>query len=120
MFAVAHPGMGASAGPGVDETSLRCLGCHDGTVAGPTETSGARAPQIGRVEASHPIGIAYPPRPRPGGEGTFVPLPGLHRRILLPEGRVGCLSCHDIFGGEEKLLVMSNRESRLCYACHEI
>jgi predicted CXXCH cytochrome family protein len=103
----------------VDEASLRCLGCHDGTVAGGGPGTGS-PPKIGEASASHPIGIAYPPRPRPGGEGTFRTASSLPTRILLPEGRIGCLSCHDLFSGEEKLLVMANTGSRLCYACHDI
>ena len=84
------------------------------------ETGGRPAPGIGSRQASHPIGVFYPPRPRPSAEGTFLPAIALDRRVNLVEGRVGCLTCHDLFGTEEKLLVMSNRESRLCYSCHDI
>ena len=120
MFAVAHPGVSGAAAPGVDDTSLLCLGCHDGSLAIAGEGLETQAPQIGSGRESHPVGVSYPSRSRPGSEGSYIPLQALDRRIMLPEGRVGCLSCHDIFGSEEKLLVMSNRESRLCYACHQI
>ncbi len=61
-----------------------------------------------------------PEEMNPSGEGEYVPAAQLDRRIQLLNGRVGCLSCHDIFGRQEKLLAVPNDSSRLCYACHRI
>lgn len=123
-FGALHSVTEPSGDASLDATTRRCLACHDGTAAMtgdlPVPHSGRIGGRIGERISSHPIGVAYPPVPRPGGEGDYVPLGMLDSRIQLFEGRVGCLSCHDLFSGEEKLLVMPNRESRLCYSCHDI
>jgi predicted CXXCH cytochrome family protein len=118
LITVAHPGAAASAGDGIDDVSQQCLGCHDGAVASSAET--VRAPGIGTRRESHPLGIAYPPRPRPGREGTFRPAASLDARLILTGGRIGCLTCHDIYSGRESPPVLPNDESRLCSQCHEI
>ncbi|MBI4605239.1 MAG: hypothetical protein HY721_25025 [Planctomycetes bacterium] len=122
MFALVHVPAESAHGDGIDATSRQCLQCHDGTAggSGDVDVRTRGTPRIGERASSHPIGVSYPPRPKPWSDGSYVPRAQLDRRILLPEGRVGCLSCHDLFGQEEKLLVMSNRESRLCYQCHEL
>jgi predicted CXXCH cytochrome family protein len=64
----------------------------------------------------HPIGIPYPIdsreyRPRGAAEA---------KGVSLPEGRVECVSCHDPHNaaGVESMLIMPNRRSALCLACH--
>lgn len=126
-LALAHPmegGSEAGSAETTDAASRRCLWCHDGTVSGAADVAlGSNldvAPQLGGAKRSHPIGVVYPPRPSPYREGGYVPAGSLDPRILLPDGRVGCLSCHDLFSSEESLLSMPNRGSALCDACHEI
>lgn len=106
--------------------SLICLGCHDGTVATSAIGSahallaGVRegfAVPDGFVWRDHPIGIPYPTDRRNFRPESLVSAGG---RVRLPEGRVECVSCHDPhnLSGVDKLLVMSNRRSALCLACH--
>jgi predicted CXXCH cytochrome family protein len=107
-------------------TSLICLGCHDGTI-GTSTISGAHALLAGVREGfyvagdyawrDHPIGIPYPGNRRDFRPESFVIGEG---KIKLPEGRVECVSCHDPHNesGVPKMLVMSNRRSALCLACH--
>lgn len=119
FMALANPA--ASEGTdGLDVTSRRCLACHDGAVAPASDVDFESAPGIGGPLRSHPIGVPYPTRRRRFSDNQYVPRERLDARIILPEGKLGCLSCHSFYGGEEKLLVMSNRGSRLCFACHEI
>jgi len=118
-ISMAHPAASATTDH-LDLTTRRCLWCHDGTV-GPSRNVGVQgAPGIGTGKKTHPIGISYPLRPRPLRDNSYVARELLDPKILLPGGRLGCLSCHNLFTREAKLLVMSNRESRLCFACHEI
>lgn len=108
-------------------SSLMCLSCHNGAVASSVlgsahailagKREGFAAPQGWDVR-DHPIGVAYPEhrdgyRPR-----AVVEADG---RLPLPDGRVECTSCHDPHNraGIEAMLVMSNRRSALCLACHE-
>lgn len=41
-------------------------------------------------------------------------------RVVLINGRVTCLSCHDPYNDERARLVMSNRGSALCLVCHNM
>jgi len=34
------------------------------------------------------------------------------------DGKVGCLSCHNPYGDKKYSLVMENKRSGLCLACH--
>jgi predicted CXXCH cytochrome family protein len=108
-------------------TSLICLSCHNGTIASSTVGTShalfATGFATGDGERAfafrdHPIGMEYP-----SGRNDYRPLGAVlsDGRIRLPEGRVECISCHDPHNhaGAEKLLVMSNRRSALCLACHE-
>lgn len=108
-------------------TSLICLSCHNGTIASSTVgTSHAlfsagfptRQGEKAFAFRDHPIGMEYP-----AGRKDYRSLSAVlsDGRIPMPEGRVECISCHDPHGraGVEKLLVMSNRRSALCLACHE-
>lgn len=107
-------------------TSLVCLGCHDGTVA--TSTIGSAHAMLagvregfsvpdGFVWRDHPIGVPYPTGNREYRPLSFVTSEG---KVRLPEGRIECISCHDPHdsAGVPKMLVMSNRRSALCLACH--
>ncbi|MDM8008771.1 MAG: cytochrome c3 family protein [Phycisphaerae bacterium] len=107
-------------------TSLVCLGCHDGTVA--TSTMGSGHAMLAGVREGfavpdtfvwrdHPIGVPYPNNRREYRAEAMVTAAG---KIPLPDGRVECISCHDPHNqsGVDKMLVMSNRRSALCLACH--
>lgn len=107
-------------------SSLMCMSCHNGTVASSVLGS-AHAVLAGQREGfalpegwavrDHPVGVPYPQRaegyrPRSAVEAE--------KRIPLPGGRVECTSCHDPHNrsGEPAMLVVSNRRSALCLACH--
>jgi predicted CXXCH cytochrome family protein len=106
-------------------TSLVCLGCHDGTIA--TSTIGSAHAMLAGVRQGfdmperyvwrdHPIGVAYPSDIRDYRPQSFVEKQG----IVLPEGRIECISCHDPHEetGLDDMLVISNRKSALCLTCH--
>lgn len=42
----------------------------------------------------------------------------LDQMIRLYSGRLGCGTCHSVYSKHAKHLVMDNRGSRLCIACH--
>jgi predicted CXXCH cytochrome family protein len=107
-------------------TSLICLSCHNGTVAASTVAS-SHVLLAGRREGfdaadgfatrDHPIGVEYPAHAKGYRSRSEVAGAG---KIVLPEGRIECISCHDPHNqsGVEKMLVQSNRRSALCLACH--
>ncbi|MBI4584464.1 MAG: hypothetical protein HY717_10625 [Planctomycetes bacterium] len=120
FISLIHPASSKTEGGDVDGVTRRCLECHDGVLGSFSEISMTRAPGIGARSASHPIGMVYPPAPKRYSDNSYEPRAALDSNMILSEGRVGCLTCHHLFSKEEKLLVLSNRESRLCFKCHNI
>lgn len=105
----------------LDQTSLQCLSCHDGTVA---RTSPVKLPngiqrgawQHAKIGLSHPIGVNYPP---PYNMRTrYRPTEMLNPKIRLFDGKLGCCTCHEPYSDKKHGLVMSNERSELCLQCH--
>ncbi len=111
-------------GGSTDSESRRCLSCHDGVIAG--DSSGrhgaGRTRAIGANNgADHPVGVVYG-RLRPG-EGPPARLRHqgtLPKQIRLPEGKVSCVSCHDLYSRTPAHLTVTNEGSALCIACHAL
>lgn len=112
----------------LDDASLLCLSCHDGVIASDVYTAAHAtrlSSQLGTSQlgtgplTGHPIGVEYPTT-----DPTYRPMDAVmaNGRIILPDGRVQCISCHDPHntGRHEGMLVTSNRGSRLCLACHRL
>lgn len=99
----------------LDTFSVECLSCHDGVVSKMTDI----APRAGEfrhsIGLSHPIGVEYP---IVSVRQDFVNISALPSSIKLFDGKVGCLSCHNPYGGKKNFLVMENRGSALCISCH--
>lgn len=105
-----------------------CLRCHDGTVVAPSIANVKRDrfvnkhnPGIFRSAhggTDHPVGIAYPQVNKKFRPMTSVVALGA---VVLPKGRVECISCHDPHNtsGVAKMLVTSNARSALCLTCHD-
>jgi hypothetical protein len=127
---------GASTGPG--ETSLLCMGCHDGIVA--LDAYGGRTPQEGPLTGGlafgadlsndHPVGIDYDPALDPELNATTTPVTFGDASTgtvadMLQAAKVECASCHDVHAtlsggstGNGRLLLVDNAGSDLCFACH--
>lgn len=110
----------------IDPMSKNCISCHDGSFASSATFIMAGAWTHGRDflrndRGTHPIGVDYETaRLEPGRKTDLRPLDLVDRRIRFFDGKVGCGSCHDPYSRIEKMLVMSDRNSRLCLACHLI
>ncbi len=112
------------AGPG----TLVCLRCHDGTIAKDTIPAAKRKrfankqhPGLfaaGQGATDHPVGLDYPQFARGFRPAVSVIATGT---VVLPEGKVECMSCHDPHNqsGLEFMLVASNTRSALCLTCHK-
>jgi len=102
----------------LDPFSLQCLGCHGSQV-------GANGVSVGRNgilrhasgSANHPIGRLYRKAFQSGG---FHPENKLSKKIVLPDGKVGCVSCHQAYKKDHGQLVIPNRGSALCFQCHNL
>lgn len=102
----------------IDASSLQCLGCHENQV----DAGGVRIGRNGVLlhatgAANHPIGIRYPAFTR---NGSLRPRSSLPKKILLPDGKLGCVSCHEVYRKVHGQLVIRNEGSTLCLQCHNL
>ena len=119
----AGPGPDRAAAPGLDGQTRQCLGCHDGVSAGESLNRTPWERRHGFHEdkrQNHPVGVRYPNRTPKNFSVPFRPASGLPARVRLPEGRVSCVSCHDLYAGDEHLLTVPNKGSELCFTCHDL
>lgn len=104
----------------LDPISMECLGCHDGTLAKAvnhriSDGDTQRVKSIETIKGSHPIGMDYNTFAR---SKEYVPSDTLAANIKLINGKVGCVSCHNLLGRNDKYLVVDNTKSGLCFSCH--
>jgi len=98
----------------IDSYSLRCMDCHSdqASIAGDGRRVAASRLSAGGAP-NHPIGMKYD---RVASRGGLRPAAALSDEVLLPDGKVSCVSCHDGYGREHGKLV---RRGRLCFECHD-
>lgn len=110
-------GKDAAAGAEADGYTRHCLGCHadkmmlDAAMR-PWGVMGGAARTF-----SHPVGVPYPVG---ATAGRYHPATGLRQAVVLPEGRVSCISCHQGYGRVHGALVVPNQASALCLECHDL
>jgi predicted CXXCH cytochrome family protein len=102
----------------IDACSLICLSCHDGINASEARTKTEMAWELffDYQTRSHPIGIDYEKASLRSSElrsQIFLP-----REIILPGGKVGCESCHNLYSTLPNFLIYSKADSALCLNCH--
>lgn len=98
----------------LDQYSIQCLGCH--TENGDVNLSANRI--LGNHGSlSHPVGRSYEAAARAGGYRNIAMLP---EKILLPNGMVSCVSCHEGYSKTHGKLVTDNARSALCFECHDL
>ena len=111
LFASGHLAIGNDIrASGFDGYSANCLTCH---------TEHGNGPRLGARASgnNHPIGAVYGEAQRRGNYRTVAELP---REIALPDGKVGCVSCHSGYSREHGALVVTTDRSRLCFSCHNM
>lgn len=103
---------------GLDTYSIQCMECHE-------SKGDSNAPSIDRNMVvrhdtggvNHPIAVSYAEAARGGG---YRPIELLSKRILLPNGRLSCVSCHDGYNSNHGKLVTLTAGSALCFECHDL
>ena len=90
-----------------------CLSCHDGMLAQKV------SPCVGKLcflQDSHPVYRPYPP---PNRQLDYAPTAQAEQAgILLVDGMIDCISCHNLMNADRYHLRVEDRDSRLCRACH--
>lgn len=103
----------------IDAHSLQCLGCHtSGSYAGGGVVSlgGNGVVRHASGAAAHPIGRLYSAVSR---NADYQPEAVLaQKKILLSDGKVSCVSCHEVYKKEHGKLILTMDRSALCFACH--
>lgn len=99
----------------MDEISAGCMACHDGSLGsgGNVRTHGENS----AVRGSHPVGIDY--NNISYRNRGYRNIHNIRASIKFVDGRLGCLSCHDLQNKEKSHLVVPVIESRLCFECHD-
>ena len=91
-----------------------CIACHDGLIASQVHFCTVEC----GFGTSHSISKEYPPRL---DENAYAPTESLQKKgIRLFNGKVSCVSCHDLNKSTKDLLIVDNGGSNLCYSCHRI
>ncbi len=116
-----------------DGSSTMCLSCHDGTVAlgsvlsrtapisfGAVTTLPAGKTNLGlNLKDDHPISFTYDAGLAALNGQLFTPDAIAAPVTLDANSKMQCTSCHDAHDNTYgKFLVASNRQSALCYSCH--
>lgn len=89
-----------------------CIVCHDGVTA-----PDARYCTVDcGFATSHSILKEYPPRSK---ESSYASVAALQEKgIRLFNGKIACVSCHDLQKTTKYHLIMDNSGSALCFSCH--
>jgi predicted CXXCH cytochrome family protein len=104
----------------LDAESRRCLSCHDGVTAPEsTNPTGSSPRRFWDVRRNHPVGVSYSGRKRGKSETLLRSSQLLPERIRLPNGRVSCVSCHNLYETGRYRLSVSMGASQLCLTCHD-
>lgn len=105
----------------MDDYSMHCLGCHsDGAGGFLVEVDASGNVRHNGSRVAHPVGVDYNDALIRGLDrrNHFHPAASLNEKILLPNGMVSCVSCHEGYSEQHGELVMSNAGSGLCLECH--
>lgn len=102
------------AGAPIDGYSAHCVQCHADEFSLPGHERVAFTASNATGMANHPIGSRYT-RADPRRDLRSPAL--LPAGVLLPEGRVSCLSCHKGYTLDHGAMVEA--EGRLCTSCHD-
>jgi predicted CXXCH cytochrome family protein len=107
-------------GKRIDSFSANCLSCHDGVTAFDVQATYKNNPirKMPMISGKHPIGMDY---------GRYAMLnPNLKQphelspELVLVNGNVSCITCHDPVGTEKFRLVKNSSGADLCMECHVI
>jgi len=102
----------------LDPLTKKCLSCHEKQ----TKAYLVSLNRYGILEhnsssMSHPIGRSYEKAETFGG---YRPQSQLDEKIILPDGKISCLSCHKNYSSEHGKLIETKQGSRLCFLCHDL
>lgn len=117
LMALGHLDAGTPFSGSIDNFSIQCLACHENSGDAPLRRAGSAGDNAGTAKSNHPIGLSYSDSLGFGGYRHPNRLPD---SMLLPDGKLSCLSCHLGYSRSHGALVIENRADNLCTACHSL
>jgi len=100
----------------IDSYSLQCMACHaeNAPIVGAQTASIGGFPMGGMGAANHSVGADYA---QFAGLSDFHPESALPDTILLPEGKVSCVSCHKAYTSTHGERTVARN---FCMQCHNL
>ena len=74
----------------------------------------------GSPRSRTPVGVDYPLSNLKRGASPYRSPALLPPQIRLPDGKVSCVSCHDLYSAERDRLTVRIEGSALCLTCHQM
>jgi predicted CXXCH cytochrome family protein len=105
--------------PSLDAYSRKCLECHGENAPPRLAVSIDRNGVLRHASqaASHPVGASYQ---KAAAFGGYRARSVVERKLLLPDGKVSCVSCHAGYRKDHGKLMVTMARSQLCYECHDL
>ena len=102
----------------VDSYSLECLNCH----ANEGDKKSIAISARGIVKHSsgavnHPVGTLYR---NAQNRGSYKEMSKISSNIILPDGKVSCISCHKGYSKKHGEMVETKSTTALCLECHDM
>lgn len=105
--------------PGVelDAYSLKCMECHAEEASLPGLSLRLTGNVARHLDSSvnHPVGSEYRKAERYGG---YRPALMVSQKLLMPNGRLACVSCHEGYSKVHGKLLLG--QGSLCFECHDL
>jgi predicted CXXCH cytochrome family protein len=104
----------------IDAYSLACMECHNEQAS--NQVGVLQIDSMGTLNhdsssMNHPIGRLYDEAARYGG---YRKREQLKPEIILPDGRIGCVSCHAGYSNPHGEVLLQSGGSALCMECHDL
>jgi predicted CXXCH cytochrome family protein len=100
-------------------TTATCLSCHDGLSASGIGYSSPGVAGARFAHGSHPVDVDYN-RASMKPQAQYRPLSALPSSLVLTDGKVTCVTCHDGSSSEPAHTSLPMDRSRLCFGCHDL
>ncbi|MDH5516873.1 MAG: cytochrome c3 family protein [Gammaproteobacteria bacterium] len=113
-----HKGRISNEFSGADSYSMECMNCHGNegdTINISINSKGIVKHNSGAV--NHPVGMRYTDS---YGRGSYVALEKLSKNVILPDGKVSCVSCHKGYSKKHGEMISVKSKTALCLECHDM
>lgn len=101
----------------IDTFSIQCMTCHESLSDDLAVGISGNVIRHNSGRSNHPVGMNYQTSMTYGGYRSVAQIP---KEVVLPNGKVSCISCHHGYSDNHGKLVMDNKGSKLCFSCHDI